>query len=109
MESVEMTQTVVAPQALAERLTQMEAVYPGTLGRLAKPAAREVLRERIEPIVDELLEQQSRPVDPSEDETDDDQPVTIRQRREAAMKGPFVEQIARCFRGRGILLKRGER
>ncbi len=73
MESVEMTQTVVAPQALAERLTQMEAVNPG------------------------------------ENETDDDQPVTIRQRREAAMKGPFVEQIAQWFRGRGILLKRGEK
>lgn len=150
MESNVQNQTPVDPQAVAERLTQLEIVYPGVIDRLVTLAAREELRECIEPIVDKVPEQRAGTVDPNEipfgqgaeeraayvqrklmealgtyrpsyqrkmlercidelppdvddaggeDEPGADQPTTVRQKREATLKGPFIEQIAQWFRG----------
>lgn len=109
MESNETTQAVVDPQALAERLAQLEAATPGVIDRLVKLAAREELRDYIEPIVDKVLEERAGTVDlddipfgqdAGKDEPPaGDQPMTTRQKREATMKDPFVERIAQWFRG----------
>lgn len=103
MESNVQTQTVVDPRAVAERLAQLEAASPGTIDRLVKLAAREELRECIEPIVDKVLEERGLPADPGdipfgqdtgEDEPAADQPTTGVAELDEAINWETVDALA---------------